>query len=250
MELTLNPIDFEEKDLSEIAQTINTRFSFAILNKDNTVTRLHEWVKCRDFLGDVLFTEKYNNPFEVYNFRADRVKRGEKLEFVVKFPNDKIKENFVANYEKILHPIEAQNGLELTDVKWFMNVKDNTALITADKWWTNAIPLISLYTFLIKVCCYAYADPTKWMTSLSNGVEKRYVNSDTQISYMKTLLANLKFVFSDFPTLTGWADEQKLDKYSIHNSSGFYSLFMNSLDINNFYTKKFKELFTDKTGEK
>lgn len=242
MELTLNPIMFKENSLSEIGQTINTLFSFATINKDNTVDRLHEWVKCRDFLGDVLFSNKYKVPFNIYHFQADRVKRGENLEFVVKFPTDKIKENFISNYEKIIHPIEVHNGLELTSVKWFMNLKENTALITADKWWTSAIPLISLYTFLIKVCCYTYTDPTKWMTDITAGVEKGYIGTTERVKRLETLLANLKFVFSEFPNLSGWKEEANLDKYTIHNSSGFFTLFMNGLESENMYTKKFAEL--------
>jgi hypothetical protein len=239
MELTLNPITFVEQHLAEIAQTVNTKFSFAKVNEDGTVDRLHEWIKCRDFLGDVLLSDKYQKDFEVYGFRASRVKRGDKLEFVVKFPDEKVQENFLNNYSKILHPIEEKHGLKLTDVKFFKNLKEHTVLITADEWWTKAIPLISLYSYLIKVCCYAYTNPTDWMESLPSGVEGNYISGDSRKKLIEKLLSNLRFVFSDFPTLSGWADEQNMDTRLIHNSSGFYTLFMNTCFPNNTYSAKF-----------
>jgi len=242
MRTIINP-EYEEPNLSQIEQSVNVGFSYAKTLDNGEVKRYHEWVKCRDFLGDVIWSNKYKRPISIYRFNGsyDRIPLEDgHFELLLKFPSALVKRYFLSNYKNILHNLEFNNEIPLTTVE--DGVDKNIVLLKCPEFWRESIPAISFYTFIIKVCCYKYENPVQWMDVL------RGMNRSTEGQYVRglglnlpKLLKNVRKYIGNPVNLTGFSGEEARSTHVIHNSCGFYSRFQMPDTNNTFSTRFFGE---------
>lgn len=233
-----------ENHLSEIGQNIPAKFSFFNYTEDNKIQRLHEWCQCRDFLGDVLYVNRYNTSSGIYGFSVSKERvpiNQEKLQLLVKFPSRLVRDNFKENLS-ILHGIEEENGISLT------TIKQNSALtfvIEADPFWQRGIPFISFYTYILKIMMYKYTDKEKWEDELCNftgySVERGYIQSYRE--NFEKLKHNIGKIGQISSLITGNEEEIGLTIRRIHNDYGFVGVFMRpELHKNNLYSMEMRKL--------
>lgn len=230
--------------LSEIGQSLNVKFSFATIDKTKKeVLRLHDWVKCRDFLGDVLFANAAKITTAIYGFvvNPELVKiAARNTIMVVQFPDTTSKQAFLANYEAIIHPIEQANKLKKLSTVEETDDK-NVLVVVADKFWQQAIWLISLYSYLLKSSCYKYKNVVQWRDEIvTRGV--------TETSYMKKVYPYWEKVIDKLHTIwfkdkepTGVLKEEK-QIYDVHNNCGFVAVIGNHAFTKNRYAERVKAL--------
>lgn len=210
----------QDAPLNENPQDISIKFSFCTLD-DSSVTRLHEFVKCRDFLGDVVMANKAGISSTIYGFRVtpEELKvNPDKTQLILKFPKVNYKK-FLSNYTK-LHEIEEKNGFELTKV---IAVDDEHIVVIGDKWWQQSIFGISLYTYLLKV----FSIPSK--KDIWESLGKRAIVEASYYKNTKHILFDVfnilhKLDLSD-PTGNNYTEIRQ-----IHNYSGFVSHLCNYLN--------------------
>jgi hypothetical protein len=211
--------------LTEIMQAVEIKFSFATVNEDNSVQRVHEWVKCRDFLGDVLVGHATKKEQAIYGFSygtKDSLPIDDNnLTLLLKFPNATTRNNFMEN-TPILDTLNSNNKAQPTAI-------DKTddpliLLLTSDVRWQRNIPVESFYTFILKIMGYKYTNPENWMEELKKWPtypsERNYV-SNTSTENMNMLFADALNVFPS-TDITGHTKSTPL--VNVHNYSGFYSI--------------------------
>src|SRR5437868_107874 len=106
----------EDETLNEIQQQIPIRLAFATVCGDE-VTRIHEFVKCRDFLGDVVWATANQKSMDIYGFTIDPSKQIIDKE-VTTLLLEINKEDVYKRFQKqlsIITDIEQKNGLPLTE---------------------------------------------------------------------------------------------------------------------------------------
>lgn len=206
-------------DPAEIFQSLDIKF--ALLN-DN-YEEVHLGIKCRDFLGDCIWSKATGKRAFIYGFTYDYAEKpySDNPKMSLKFPDAESMGNFLKNID-FLNFKEHDANLSLTAVHT-TQVK-NTLIVEFDKAWMEGPWKISLYTFFIKLC--SYEDVTK--------------PEDPESDYLKYLtddkLAVLLDAVTSKPT-TYWAE----DIGEAHNYSGFVSVLKQQNQIG-------KELFMSKAA--
>lgn len=215
---------YPTESLAEIFQSLDIKFSF--LNKiDNTTYKqIHTEVKCRDFLGDVLWSKFTKNNTYIYRFKFDYNQANldeDKLRLSLKFPDIESKNNFINNIDK-LNNLFKSCGVEPT---FFLETHNAAYLIIeADPAWQSNIWKLSLFTFYLKVFSY------KSTRSLKSPENK----------YIRVLTPTIKRKL--FKQIKNKTEEFYYDTISeTHNFSGFYSI------IEKNYDSKMNEILLGKT---
>ena len=193
---------FKVNPLSEIFQSLDVKFAFVNKKGDEASCP----AKCRDFLGDCLWSRATGKDVSIYKFKYSFKETPydvDTLRLSLHFPDDKTKELFIKNIIK-LRLIEESIGIK--DTKIFATQYKNILVIEADKVWQSAIWKLSLYTFICKVCCYNHEENI-------GQPESRYYSE-----YLK----NKELLFSKLLDKTNdyWYD----DIGSTHDMSGFFNL--------------------------
>lgn len=227
----------EDRHLQEINQTIPMLFSFASVDGE-TITRKHTYVKCRDFLGDVVWWNAYENVWKIYGFESNFPLETDTV-LIIKFPSIKEKTHFLENVSNILNSIEKQNNLSCSKI---LDVSKLEVVIISDGFWQQTIQAISFFSFLLKCCAYKYKDKDLWIEELKarSGVESQYIRTVT-VEKIKKLTENFTKVMLPFVNVSGFKDEQSLDMYVVHDGCGFVNSFRFNNKTNE-YSKRFAEL--------
>lgn len=187
------------KSLSEIFQAVDIKFAFVNKNFEEVSTP----AKCRDFLGDCIWSRKKGKPVNIYGFSYNYKQTPyDDCRFSLKFPDEHSKTNFINNLS-YLHEKEKKAGVKLSRV--FSTQEKDTLVIEGSNYWIRSSWKISLYTFYLKVI--SYKDVTKLQSP-----EKGYMAQLTA-EREATLLSKVKKV-----------DEVLADNIDTqHNYSGFVS---------------------------
>jgi hypothetical protein len=133
------------QNYSEIGQSILMKFAFAQVN-GKKIKQMHHWVKCRDFLGDALYSQAQGKPYQIYGFCFDPTKHKiptNKTYLLIKYPDiDKIK--------KFLPSInEMEKKVRWAQSKIFqVKGKEDVVLAVSSGKWVSSSQFISLYTML------------------------------------------------------------------------------------------------------
>lgn len=173
---------------AEIFQSINLKISF-VNQKDNEFHQIFQGVKCRDFLGDCIWSKKTGNKAQIYSFGYNYKETpfdDDALKLSLTFPNEETKNNFITNFkyltDKEIHEANVKESeLYLTDDK-------DTIIIVADKVWQSCVWKISLFTFYLKLISYSDVQkPQKpedyYLTVLTPEIEKKFlkqINNETE----------------------------------------------------------------------
>lgn len=190
------------KHLCEIFQSLDIKFAY--VNKK--MEEVSVPAKCRDFLGDCIFSRKAGKSVGVYGFNYDYSKQPfDDCRFSLKFPNHDSYTNFINNIS-FLHEREKQAGVKLSKI--FTTDDKSTLVIEGSNYWVSAIWKVSLYTFYLKLI--SYKTPTE-----VESPENKYLEKLTPEKEAK-LLSKVKNKKSE--------EFHHADIYSVHNNYGFYSL--------------------------
>lgn len=233
----------EVNALAEIGQQIDGKFSF-VIDKEDKLYQVHEFVKCRDFLGDIVWFNRYGRPTAIYGFKSnvDRKIDPDKTSLLFKGASTTL-ENVIKNVATVIHPIEEANGMTLTKVTPILAEPDKV-LIEGDKLWQKTLWGISLYTFLIKVCAYALNDTDTWF----NQIKATQTNEAHYLKYtekfLEGVLRNLTTLLNSSDLIVGEEKEDQMHISSIHNSCGFVSILAQAgwTKKTNFFSKQIAEL--------
>jgi hypothetical protein len=213
-------------DLSEIYQSVEIKFSFATVNDNNEVTRCHDWVKCRDFLGDVIMTAYTDKKTNIFGFSYNNKKNPpidkQNTTLLLKFPNDKTRDFFLGNqflldkYNKINH---------LSPTSYIATEDPLVYLSIGDPFWQKNFVTISVYTFLMKCMGYNVQLTDDWKKQIPSvdfdSPESRYIRETG--GKLDILLENCYNIFVDSTEIHGY-ENSNVDEYQIHNNSGFYTM--------------------------
>lgn len=221
---------------SEDRQAQVVKFSYASKLKEDRFKQLSGYFVCRDFLGDVLFSEEKNIPIKIYGFcwnPADGKIDRDKTRLLLKFSNEKQEEFLIKNLN-ILNEIEKENDLELTEISQSTEARE--FLLEGDRRWQSSIILISAYSFLLKCLTYEIKDSLRDVQKFAGN--EAVMLSGNNYDRLTKILKNLKrFGFDEKSskfTVSG-TNESGLGN-TIHHYSGWYSHVMNSLGHADYHT--------------
>lgn len=198
------------KHLAEIFQSVDIKFSFVNKKMEQVTVP----AKCRDFLGDCVFSRRYKKAVSIYGFSYNYTQKPfDDCRFSLKFPNKETMTNFINNIN-YLHEREKQAGVKLTEI--FKTDQKNTLVVEGSNYWINSVWKISLYTFYLKLISY------KTLADVESP-ENAYVTVLTP-EKEAVMLSKIKGRKPDhFPNL---------NTYDVHNKHGFYSMLTNGKAIN------------------
>lgn len=189
--------------LAEIFQSMDIKFAYV----NDKYQRVHQPCKCRDFLGDMIWSRKKGQAIQIYglsyNF-AEHPYDTEVTRFALNFPSSQSAENFKKNIGYI-HAREKKYNVP-TISKILDTTTPNVLIIESDKVWQSDGWKLSLYTFYIKLMSYDdVANP--------KSPESRYLKALTPEKEHQFL----SHLFSDFP------DSLHNELYYSHNYCGFFT---------------------------
>lgn len=198
------------KHLAEIFQSVDIKFSFVNKKMEQVTVP----AKCRDFLGDCVFSRRYKKAVYIYGFSYNYTQKPfDDCRFSLKFPNKETMTNFINNIN-YLHEREKQAGVKLTTI--FNTDKQNTLVVEGSNYWINSVWKISLYTFYLKLISY------KTLADVESP-ENDYVTVLTP-EKEAAMLSKIKGRKLDhFPNLS---------TYDVHNNHGFYSMLTSGKALN------------------
>ena len=200
----------ETNSLAEIFQSLDIKFAF--VNK--SMEQVTVPAKCRDFLGDCIFSRRYKKEVYIYSFTYDyKEKPFDDCRFSLKFPDSSSMNNFINNIN-YLHEKEKQAGVSLTKI--FETDQVNTLVVQGSNYWINSVWKVSLYTFYLKVISYkSLADVQK--------PENGYLSKLTSEKEAALLGSIRSRKLEHFP---------QLSTYDVHNNHGFFSMIIKGKSCN------------------
>lgn len=204
------------RSLSEIFQSLDIKFAYVNKKMEQVTVP----AKCRDFLGDCIYSKKKKTSVSIYGFSYNyKDKPFDDCRLSLTFPDSNSYDNFINNIN-YLHEREKQAGVKLTEI--FTTDDKSTLVIEGSNYWVSAVWKVSLYTFYLKLISYKSID-------LAKSPEDKYIKKLTpQIeSAMLTKVKTRKAEWYDQNTSTS----------NIHNNYGFYSMITSGKEYNPVNTK-------------
>jgi hypothetical protein len=192
---------------SEIFQSISLLFAF-VNKKENIYSQIFFPVKCRDFLGDCIWSKATGLPAQIYSFSFDNNKTPldtNYLRMSLTFPTIEVLDNFKNNFSS-LNKKEATVNPVITRTNYFETDDPLTLIIEADPIWQSNVWKISLYTYYLKLLCYK---DVKELKSPEN-------------EYAKLLTPEIEKKFLDNLSVTTEKHDDSI--HIAHNFSGFISI--------------------------
>lgn len=196
----------DKKYISEIFQTLDIKFAFVTKTDRNNYTQVHQEIKCRDFLGDCIWSRKTKQDVNIYNFKYSYKENPydvRKTRLSLTFPSADSLENFKNNF-KNLNTLEKLYNIPLS--KWKETEDKQTLIIEASSVWQSCVWKMSLFTYFIKV--YSYKDIT-----VLEKPERAYAVLLTD-KVLEKFMSNVRKRREILST----------SLYTAHNNSGFFSI--------------------------
>lgn len=191
--------------LSEISQSSGFRFAFASKPIDGKIKQIHPWVKCRDFLNDVIFTKFTGNKGTIYGFRWDPEKdppldtaRTRLLVKRIPFRGNKSPDKEHADFDKmiqsaltIVNHYERQGKISpLSKIVEVDDDKEHSYMFLGSGVWSKSPVMISIYTLLIRLGFYKpkLTSEKDLEAQLAKVVES---SSSNDAKYLRTVLGKI-----------------------------------------------------------
>jgi hypothetical protein len=189
-------------DLCEIFQSLNIKFSM-VDGEGQQICAPH---KCRDFLGDILWSKATDREAHIYGFNyshAEAPKDESVTRLSMKFPKLEYRKTFIKNIKEFNEKI-GKYGAEPCKV---FTAGTHTLVVEGDKCWQSAGWKISFYTFYLKVMCYESIED---LEDPEDGYYKKLMKNE---KVRELFWKNMHNPFTHFPA---GINEQ-------HNHTGFYA---------------------------
>lgn len=197
---------------SEIFQSLDIKFSFAKKIDSKTYEQVSNPIKCRDFLGDCLWSNKTGNAVSIYGFKYNYKSNPydlDKLRLSLTFPNLESMEYFKENFKTLTYT-EGMYGIAPSI--WKETDCKQTLIIESSKVWQSVRWKLSLFTFFIK--CISY----KTISDLESPED----------SYIKVLTEEVRHkLLSKVKRFNKEVSANENDIHTVHNYSGFVSICKN-----------------------
>lgn len=237
-----NPNVDSSMRLDQTEQYISNFYSFVTKLTPETVSIAHPYVRCRDFLNDVLIFSTYikKDIGRIYGFSLE----------IKKNPIDWGNPQFLIKYEKIeelnlfiknlhyLHQLEDFYEIPKTSVER-TNFK-KTILISFSSFWVSNTLSLSFYTYILRCLSYPLEGNLwkfikKYEITIKNWQDKSYLTVNPEGRLIEDINPdNLSFFVQNLPQIV----EQNHDyyylhyhikdnnNYSIHDQAGFVSFLL------------------------
>lgn len=194
---------------SEIFQSLDIKFAFVKKINKNEYSQVHMEIKCRDFLGDCIWSREKKKEVNIYNFKYSFEKDPydtRKTRLSLKFPDEESMVNFKNNFQTLNH---IEDDYEMSPSKWKETNDKQTLIVESSSLWQSCVWKMSYYSYLLKILSY------KDMNTLAPP-EKDYavlLDIETKHKLMKNI-RNKREILKD-------------DMRLAHNNSGFVSILKN-----------------------
>lgn len=194
---------------AQIFQAIAINFAFCHKITDKSYEQCHLAVKCRDFLGDVIWSNSTKQPASIYSFHYDVNKDlpidKDKTRLSLTFPDQQSMECFQKNFE-LVNEAGVKAGVEHST--FYITDDKLTLIVEADKLWQSAQWKFSLFGFYLKLASYpsfeGLGSPEKeYYPLLTPNIEKQLLS---QIKEDKTILEDNMSKAHNF---SGWVSVVK-----------------------------------------
>lgn len=228
MNTILYPITKDK--LSEEDQNIKTKFFLVNKIKENTFNKITPYIKCRDFLNDVLYCITFNTDFFIYGFEFKQTKeqiKKENLYLSLKFISHKAIKDFKENFH-YLNKFESLYNL--SDFSTYEETNRKTVLlIKHNNFWFSNTMILSLFTFILR--CLSHPNITGNFWEFIKNTKQCYISWNDRRSIIPskeseyiTEIPNLRYFILYLNKISSHYEQKKYNcKYDIHNYSGFLS---------------------------
>ena len=192
---------FDTYSTNEIFQSLDIKFSFV----NSKYEQVSNPIKCRDFLGDCIWSRKFNKEAKIYGFKykfSDKPYDTKVTRLSLKFPNKQSLSFFKKNFNELT---QLEIKYKIKPSKYIETDDKQTLVIVGSSVWQSAPWKLALYTFYLKFISYK---------------SKEDLDSPED-SYYDTLLGNEDKLLSQIKKRKIiWYDS--IDYH--HNYSGFVSV--------------------------
>lgn len=151
-------ISWNIQKTNKVLQLYNKGLEYCLLSEK--YEQCHQFVWCKDYLHDVVYSTVNKTPIEIFNFYFDpkknKIPATKKIKICVADNKSKYLYEKFSNCINFLNKIETK--LKMKKSKCFLcknppvNFKDGSVLIIeGDRRWLSSPPMISLYAMLIRI---------------------------------------------------------------------------------------------------
>lgn len=176
----------ESQPKQKIIQIYIKGIEYALVSRDNV--QCHDFVWCKDFLHDVVYSCVNKKPFEIYHFKynphIDPNPSLDKIRLLVTNPKDKDFSLGLLDCIDFLNQIESKLKIKKTSVRRCKSppkgYESGVFLLEGSKRWLCAPPMISLYSLLIRMG-FMHSTPDNFMHTIQKiklGALKPYQKFD------------------------------------------------------------------------
>jgi len=173
--------------LNHLCEIYTTGLQFAFVS--DQFEQAHQWVLCKDFLTDVLWSTVHDEPIEIYSFeylpRDYPAISKDPVRLIVR--NKAISqdewERQIRQSKKFINKVEKKLGFKLAKLEKVEYDEHDPAkggsvwMFTLDKRWIHASAMISMLTLYIRLGCQ-YDDESSINSTLKNFKKKYGVDED------------------------------------------------------------------------
>jgi len=172
----------------KILQVYNKGLEFALVS--DKFEQCHPFVWCKDFLHDVIFSTIHQQKFDIYRFFYNPENNPnaclKEIRLLVTNSKDSKLPKKIDACIEFMNQIEESLGMPKTKVRKCLNApqeyKYGVYLFQGNKRWLNAPPMISLYSFLIRIglCHQIGTNYNTTINLIKNGFLKPYQPKDSK----------------------------------------------------------------------
>ena len=238
-----NPNVDSSMKLDQIEQYISNSYSFVTKLTPETVSIAHPYVKCRDFLNDVLIFSTYikKDIERIYGFSLEINKNPidwKNPQLLIKYGKPEELDLFIKNLH-YLHQLEDFYEISKTSVE---NTNfNNIILITFSSFWVSNTLNLSFYTYILR--CLSYPLEGNFWKFINNyeitkkdwqdksysilNPEGRLIENiiPDDLSFFIQNLPQIVEQYHSYPYLNYYINNSI--NYSIHDQAGFVSFILN-----------------------
>lgn len=185
--------------LSEIFQSIDIKFAYV----DKRGYQVHLPCKCRDFLGDMIWSRKTGKDVAIYGMRYSFSKSPydeEVTRLSLRFPDQQTYDNFKRNFSFLT---DKEKQYNIPESKLYLS-SEKELIIEGDKVWQSNVWKLSIYTFYIKLMGYHNPEQPE---QPEHGYWVKY--KDLENKFLSNIWLDI--------------DDTHTDLDMAHNYSGFYT---------------------------
>lgn len=141
----------------------------------------HQFVWCKDYLHDVMYSSVNNVPIKIFNFYFNPLKNKipstKKIKICVADNKNKNLTEKIEHCVNFLNKIEMKLGMKSSKYFFCKNIPKNytngsMVIIEGDKRWLSSPPMISLYALLIRIG-FCHKKSTSYQTTFKKIVNKK-----------------------------------------------------------------------------